>query len=333
MMLAFSLSSIRSELEVKRKVSVPTVYAAVLLGISRCDAGSSVYLQQYSPTGTQPILKVSRDGQRTVRFSVDAVPGLQAADIVNFAPDRSGQLFLLVNQKEEHFVARFDRDGKYVSRFRTPEPLLPTGLAVFSSGDFLLSGYEVLNGSSQTRQLRPMLALVDDDGRLIRRVGTGGSDIQHPQPPKHEPVDDPRKSPDVEFAQAIGGSVLESGDDGNVYVMRGTPQGPILVVSAAGELLRTLRLTPPEGFRLREIKVAPGRIAAVYTRRPNRNKGEKTSAVTIAVIDAVTGEKQAEYFHQSPELGLGLACYTPDNFTFVGADRQGYLELIHAAAK
>ncbi|HXE90192.1 MAG TPA: hypothetical protein VNK82_04435 [Terriglobales bacterium] len=104
-------------------------------------------------------------------------------------------------------------------------------------------------------------------------------------------------------------------------------------MSAAGELLRTLQLTPPESFRLREIKVGQGRIAAVYTRRPDRNRGETTSAVTIAVIDAVTGEKQAEYFHQSPELGLGLACYTPDTFTFVGADRQGYLELIHAAAK
>jgi hypothetical protein len=144
-------------------------------------------------------------------------------------------------------------------------------------------------------------------------------------------LDKARRAQLEEYSDSLALSIAESGHDGYVYFVRFNPNGPVYVVSAAGRAVNTFALTPPkDGFDLLSVKASQGRVAIAF-------QGEAppggTAPVRILVFDPQSGKKLAEYFHQNWEIGTALACYTPDEFTFISSDEQGKMQLVHASAR
>ena len=129
-------------------------------------------------------------------------------------------------------------------------------------------------------------------------------------------------------------SVAVSGEDGNVYLLRATPKGPIYVISPTGEVVRTLHLTPPDpNARLLEIKLAPRLIAAVFTvvdpTMVRRTKGMNT--IVVQVLNAASGEPIAEYTTKDTKIGSTLVSFAREELTFFGADAKGNMQFIKTA--
>jgi hypothetical protein len=119
----------------------------------------------------------------------------------------------------------------------------------------------------------------------------------------------------------------EPADDGNVYAMRygGLPR--VEVISPSGTI-RTVNLDAPKSARLTSIKVAKGRIAAMFT-QPKGEDSLELSRIFFRIYDTANGRQLAQYQASVSDFGLGLATYEPDVFTFLGADEKGKMQLQH----
>ena len=124
-------------------------------------------------------------------------------------------------------------------------------------------------------------------------------------------------------------SSMELADDGNVYLMRHSPTGPVYVIAPSGQVLKRIALSPPEGSYLSEIKVSHQELAAEYI-RPKPSSHE-ISAVVIQIVDLQSGEPVAEYSHADGEIGSAFACYSADNLTFLVKDDKGSLMIAQTA--
>jgi len=101
------------------------------------------------------------------------------------------------------------------------------------------------------------------------------------------------------------------------------------VLAPDGRVLHTLRLSPPKGDSLSAVKLGKGRVVAEFTERSKNSSA--ISRVLLQVLDATTGEKYAEYYHSSARIGSALACYEPDDFSFLAVDSSnGAVVLVHA---
>jgi len=104
--------------------------------------------------------------------------------------------------------------------------------------------------------------------------------------------------------------------------------GPIYVLAPSGQVLHTLRLSPPEDGSLSAVKVGKDRVVAEFIERFKNSRA--TSRVLLQVLDATTGEKYAEYQHSAVRIGV-LASYQPDIFSFLAVHSEdGAVILVNA---
>lgn len=121
-------------------------------------------------------------------------------------------------------------------------------------------------------------------------------------------------------------SSAETSEDGNIYLMRNTPSGPVHVISPSGTVRNSISLIPPKGARLSTVKVASGRLVALYIRdNPDR---EGIGQVILSELDLSNKVKIAEYSHSNFHIGSVLACAAPPIYTFLGADEAGHLTVV-----
>lgn len=325
----------RLELHIKDVVAVPNAYAQVTVGHSRCDSNGDVFFVSYQPGHPNTVTRIRADGREVSSVSLSSVPELSSSALQDFAVAPDGTVYVLAYKAApslpgEILVVRFDKDGSQPATTRLEAPgLFPTQLAVFSSGELFVAGRQEETDSHESRHTVPFAGVFNERGQLVRKVELVG-DIQPASP--DTPDKDKSKAMNAEdYEGALDLTMAEAGPDGNIYLTRPTPEGPVFAVSPAGSVVRTIHLVPPApNLQLTDVKVAAGRIAAAYEGEPPSGG---TSPVTIVVLDTGTGEKVVEYFHQSYEIGVALACYTPDVFTFNSSDATGKRQIVHAAPR
>lgn len=347
------------KLRLKEMVAVASQRAVPIKLPAECDRQGNIYIQAYVPPYLPPfpVIKISREGKVQASISPLALPEFSDAGFDPFAVDLRGNLYWVVyqskkykNKPEEYgevSLVVFDEKGKYDSLIRLDNSLAPRQLAVFPSGEFLISGERLDEKQHGTGQ--PLTAIFDRAGRLVKELGlpddieeqredleaadapppesyTGSE--QHPAPKPQgqaEPTPSNPLPPKTEgFQLALSRGKAVAADDGNIYLMRAISPPVIYVIAPGGSVARRLSLKPPDPYAMPlEMKVAGGRVAMMFVTPDGRGRLTKH---TLVIANAETGEVIAHY-PTGPEVGGALACYAPDAITFISTTQDGSMVL------
>lgn len=281
-----------------------------LVGKARCDDDGNIYIRLARAddhVGTKlPIQKIKPDGNVTATFKVtDAGPDIDAMDffvsgtgkVYEEAWDRIGRMHVL----------EYSSDGSLKSNviLDTEPPVFPYQIAVFRSGEWLVSG---LHGP---HLYTPFTAVFDSRGKLIKKI----YDTEDEDSRKKAEAGDGAFITD---AGTGNNSVYEgdavAGSDGNVYLLRAISPALIYVISAKGEIIRKLRIDSPDsGLLAQRIRTADGRLAVSFL--------ANNSTVGITKVVDFQGNPIVDYVSDDERIYPGLpGCYTPQGFAFVDDD-------------
>jgi hypothetical protein len=290
-------------LDSDRSVQLHMSAVGGILGQIRCDQDQNIYLQ----SETESLLRLSADGQTVTRFSVDSVElresSGQNAYIHDFAVDPgSSSVYAITRLDGTWFLVKFDSQGRYQSKaqLHADNSLRPSLLAVLNGDRFLISG--TLASAEPGKRRRPFTAIFDSVGQVVRdlRFKADGKLVDS------EPGKDGGSIPAIDT-----GSVVTLAD-GNAYLMRRGETPIIYVVSASGQLVRTLRIATPTGYQATTMSAAGSSLLITYQKRE-----EKLVHLLYIMYEPIEGQEVRRYVPGEGVTG-GLACYADHEFLFVG---------------
>jgi hypothetical protein len=271
----------------------------------------------------RPLLIFDSEGLLKARFSSSLKddPGLSIEEPTALLSDGGvARLAWLTWSRDPPWLAVFSADGKPKSRVQLDPPgFLPYQLAVFPSGESLVSGLEFVHSRRAFGAFKSFTAIYDKNGHLQKQLSL----------PEDAEIDADAERGDSRYAHgpmfgnfAVSSGRARLGDDGNVYLMRRTSPATVYVISSSGELLRTLSIEPADhGQMPYDMRIAEGRIAVEFE---NWN---------FTVVDATTGLKISDY-SDDKSVGGVFACYSakPERFTFLKV-ANGKLQMIDTSAR
>lgn len=293
---------------------------------SKCDAEGNLYVRKLASDRPMlgPVVKINEDGKRVALFDPASFtdPKLSRADAFSPAPD--GGLYQIAGTgglNAQIYVVRFAPDGTPASAARVDAELEPYQFAAFPGGNLLVSGVQrdVMNKSDQGRNFT---AVFSDDGRLLGQLSL--------DPPEKETAGKAGKQPPEKSAASkptMDLSEAESGIDGNIYALRRSLPALVYVISSAGKLVRTLKVSAPgPGVAPSSFHVSGNRVAVAFW-------DDEKQSQTLVVVDAQSGRTIARYFDPG-SLGPSFACYSADEglFTFLQLGEQNTMEVVKASA-
>ncbi len=144
----------------------------------QCDREGNVYLRALGPgekarSAMRTIRKFDRQGVLKAKFAFEASPEIAELDPFGFAVGPVGEIYVAAEGQDGDYIATFDRDGKYRSKVKLELAFRPSQIAVFKSGDFLVSGVEFREQNGK-RIGAPLTAIFDGRGKLLRKVSVKG---------------------------------------------------------------------------------------------------------------------------------------------------------------
>jgi hypothetical protein len=303
---------------------VRTQFPGTNFGQVTCDEEGNVYARKYDTTGNPPkfmrapVQKIKVDGRLSESFGVG--DALLDAVVNGFFAASDGKVYLLAwAQATGHpgysaYVVKFAADGSMESKIQIDgeQRFLPAHIAVFKSGEILISGRD---------RYTPFTGVFTPSGKLIRQI----SEPEDEELRKRAEAADP----DVLAYSNVGNDAVDlggvaGGSDGNVYLMRRTNPALIYVISARGKVVRKLQINTEDSLMLPAgLQSFPGGLAVLFASR------EGGKARVLRVVD-LEGNPVATYQIENG-LRLGdLGCYAPPTFTFLRAaedDVHGFMYL------
>jgi hypothetical protein len=302
----------------------------------QCDTKGNVFITVSDPAGEdpsdRPLLMFDSAGVLKTKFASSRKDlGLSRYED-HFEPTAllpNGGVARLVWSKDALSVARFSADGRLESRTALDSPaILPYQFVVFPSGELLVSGLEHVHSRRAFGAYKSFSAIYDPHGHLLRRLSF----------PEDAEIDAAAEVGDSRYAhgpmfgnRGISSGKARMGSDGNVYLMRRTSPATVYVISASGELVRTLKIEPENvGQMPSDMQIADGRIAIEFSLHCS---SERCEGVNFTIADATTGQKLADYADNN--VYGDFACYIakPERFTFLITDDGKKLQMVQAAAK
>jgi hypothetical protein len=302
-----------------------------------CDADGNIYM---SPSLGNPGAKISPSGKVVARFDlsgpVASTSELKDAKAVSFAVDSRGNAFVLLQAKgRQGYVVRFGSDGKYDKTIHLEAPdLAPRYLAVFDTGELLVTGFA---GHYEGKRWSGVAytAIFDRSGRSpleVKLAGDASVDVAGLPPGTEGWKQLSERRAAMEDA-LLEGDVL-SGWDGNVYVVRGGHPPAVYVLTPSGTLLRRMKLEPPApGVEPMMESLSRGRLVVGYGKVSHGPGAVMGPPELYSVYDALSGERLYDYKGPKEDLGF-FACYTGNDFVFVGAeDSTGSISMVYTRPK
>jgi hypothetical protein len=298
---------------------------------SRCDAEGNLYIRKYATDRPLlgPVVKIDAEGKRVALFDPAAFSQLKLDRADAFAPALDGGLYQIGTvgiAKPQIYVLHFSSDGSPSSRVRLDTDFQPYQFAAFADGNFLASGYQ-RDPQNKSDPGRTFTAVFSADGRLLAQLSFEPSPatVQGTAQPAAKPATGelPKAAPTLDLADS------EPGIDGNIYAMRRSSPALIYVISPAGKILRTLKVSGPDrGVMPNTFHVSQNRLAVSFW-------DDAKHSHTLVVTDAQTGRRIATYSDPAADLDPSFACYSADDgvFTFLHLGEGNALEVIRAEAR
>jgi hypothetical protein len=283
----------------------------------KCSQYGDLYVEFMGGGAESGVSLFSADHGRVGHFAITHIPQLQDALVYDFAPGRSRDVFLLVAKKVgryglvEHYVAHLMENGSSsVTKLQFKADAQPRQMAVLGSENFVVSGFF---GSGHTDP-GPFVAIFNAQGELMRPLALTGDvssvnkspNIIGDQPSSSDSLD--AVASEVTAKEWSELSSLQTADDGSVYLLRPSPQGPAFIISPGGAVGRVALKPPEKDAVLSSAKMAGGRIAAEYY-IPRASDGVREHFITVT--DASTGQQLDTVRYQVRPInrvGNGLLC-------------------------
>lgn len=282
------------------------------MGSAQCDAEGSFYMHSGYARNSLTILKVLGDGSHVIYHP----SGQDAGDLffVGFSITQDGKVRLLAsNKQDELYILEAGDDPASFNRtsLNAPDGVSWHGIQSFlvlPNGSAWLQGY-FSTGTRPPYQGRGYQLEFDARGRLVRKnlEETAGKDALN-----------------YLSGRPLSGASV-AGNDGLIYVLE---YDRISVISVVGEILRTIKLQPPEGFHPRQLFIAGPRLLVSFEKEDML----KPVVALYALIDRSSGE-QLRLFRPDDELGNNVVCFSNEGLTFLGVDDQSHVKLMTAAAR
>jgi hypothetical protein len=119
-----------------------------------CDADGNLYLQPYRIEAggmASPVKKFSPQGELKATFAPESIPNFHTNILRYFAVDANGDVYELLGSLDDPnwYVAKFARDGIFKSNVKLDARIFGAQLAIFPSGEMLVSGDEQFSGEDQ----------------------------------------------------------------------------------------------------------------------------------------------------------------------------------------
>jgi len=282
-----------------------------------CDEDGNVYLGAETWAGS--IRKLNPKGDLLTTFDRYSNPDIEVYGAGSYALTPDGDLYTWVgNKKDRYFyVIVFGPDGKYKSKIKIDPgfPWIPGPFAVFRNGNLLMTGQEYDRDVRQT--MLPFTALFRSDGKLLKEVWLEDDERIYNQArggdPKLTSISVPANN------RAVSWGRVQTGNDGNIYIMRWLSPAVFYVVSPSGEVVRRFTVDPGRsGLLPVTMHISANRIAVLF-------REEGTREQQMKIVD-LNGEEVATYDATSPEpkkpLGAAFACYSAKSgrFNFLATD-------------
>jgi hypothetical protein len=292
-----------------------------------CDEKGRLYVKLLTPDGDNggSLLRFSKTGVQEAAFDMSAAVGFNV-----FAVRPKGGVST-VQDEQGYSVVNFGPDGKRESMVHLDGAhFFPSQLALFPSGEVFLSGiqrgtrespgtYKAFTAVYDSRGHLVKQLSLDEDNEIERAIEAG--DARYAGSPK-------QGNKGVTLGMAV------SGDDGNVYLMRRTSPASVYVISSTGEVVRKLVIAPPfAGQMPGGMQVSQNKIALMF-RRDCTSSITCEGAASYTVVDAITGEKLADY-SSGDGVGGAFACYAsePERFFFLQMSEKHRIEILEARPK
>jgi hypothetical protein len=292
-------------------ISVTGDYPGGIAYPTACDEQGRSYVKLITegPGMIGPIFRLSSNGVVETEFDTSG------ALINRYAVRPDGGVIMIYVGGSSKVIDNFAPDGTRESSVqleRPPVPFFPSQLAVFRSGEMLVAGLQYRPG------YKASTAIYDPTGHLVKQLVLDG-DAQIERSIERAAAKD--ISAQQRNIEAVDKSAATTGDDGLVYLMRATSPAVIYAISAAGDVIRKIVVSPPTGTGLPDfgIRVVKNRLAVQFRRSCDTNtESGSCRSSTYAVVDATTGKKLAAY-EADKEVAGPILCYAPDPdrfFTF-----------------
>jgi hypothetical protein len=316
------------------RMNLASEMGGAFMNPSKCDADGNLYIRKYAMERPllSPVVKIDSEGKRTALFDPVAFSRLQFDRADAFSPAPDGGLYQIASVgvlKPQIYVIHFSSDGSPASPIRLDADFEPYQFAPFPSGNLLVSGIERDPGNKADAG-RPFTAVFSAGGRLQAQLSFGPLPGSADTPGKSAGkataktagVDTPRSAPSLDLSDA------EVGADGNIYALRRSSPALVYVISPAGKIVRTLKVSAPAaGVMPDAFHVSVNRMAISFWNDDEQSR-------TLVVSDAQTGQEIASY-SGAGGLGESFACYSADDavFTFLHLGEKNELEVIRAEAR
>jgi len=312
-------------------MTVPSEEVGLIYEPIRCDGEGNVYFEA-DASGISGIRKLAPNGDRLAMFQPGTNPDFNKIDFASyFSVVDHGELYELVFPHElTRYVFEYKPDGSYkrAIKLELGFPWMPSSLAVFSSGNLLVSGLEY--DREQTSARWPFTGIFSSDGVLLKEIKLEDDDtLRNLAVTGDSRVSSPR-NPSANLA--VDFTKMEIANDGNAYVMRWMNPAIFYAISAGGEVVRRFTVDPGDpSYKPVSMHVHANRIAVLYFRPDNKT-------IVIQVVD-LEGHELAKYTEaggkNSDLLGSAFACYqvNPERFTFLVRDENHKLQVEVAEPK
>jgi hypothetical protein len=294
---------------------------------SKCDAEGNLYIRKYAMDRPllSPVAKIDAEGKRAALFDPVAFSQLQLDRADAFSPDPDGGLYQIASSgvlKPRNYMIHFSSDGTPSSPIQLDADFELYEFAPFSSGNLLVSGLQRDPGNKADAG-HPLTAVLSADGRVLAQVSFGPAfgptATSGKSAMKAAGVDKQKPAPGLDLSDA------EVGSDGNIYALRRSSPALVYVISPAGNIVRTLKVSAPiTGVMPDAFHVSKNRTAISFW--------NDDQSRALVVSDAQTGQRIATY-SGAATLGQSFACYSADDgvFTFLHLGEKNELEVIRAA--
>jgi hypothetical protein len=217
-----------------------------------------------------------------------------------------------------YLIAHFSAAGRYLNSARLDDWFVPSAMARFDNGAFLLV---VRDYRGSFRDNAPKIpAIFDKDGHWVRHVRLSEAAAGFERP---------ALSTNYEELDAIA---LQSADDGTIYLTRFSPAPAVFVVAPAGSITQyDLPDMHEMSARLRGTVINKGKLVALYeTYQP-----DPTGRNTSYSIGAVCRMFDLNLRMRLPGFRSGgygmLVAMDSDSLLYIIATEQGSYELRRAS--
>lgn len=292
-----------------------------------CDADGNLYLKSTS-SGVSGIRKLNTKGERIALFQPSRNPDLKIDAAGYFSIAQDGDLYQLIFPHElTRYVMVFGPDGNYKSSIKLQPGFawIPSTMAVFPSGNLLISGLEYDQEKKST--MRPFTGIFGAGGALLKEIRLEDDDALRDLAASGDARVTSPTNPSANHAVEFGQMSFAS--DGNIYLMRWITPTIFYAISPGGEVVRRFTVDPGDpDYRPAEMHISGSRIAVLFFQPQTLDK-------RIIIVD-LEGREIGSYdeLRQNGQpkygvLGTAFACYTenPTRFTFLTTAENNSLSL------